>query len=161
MLLFLLADLASDGERINVDRDGVVQEPEIGQTLDDSRIRRARPAGEDNYGMVMAVEVKAEVRLSAAFGMPAIFMDGQFLGEAVGRVVVEAFCQRRVEKPFVMPEMVEVRHRQNSRAGRAKDFQQQPEDVLVFGHELIEQRGVVIAAGRGGLEGRRHVLQCA
>src|SRR6266511_2535299 len=60
-----------------------------------------------------------------------------------------------------MPEMIKVGHRQNSRAGRAKDFEQQPEDMLMFGRELIEHGGVIIAPGRGGLEGRRHVLQRA
>ena len=83
VLLFLLADLAGDRERVNVDGYGVVEEPETGETLDDSRIRRARPAGQHDDGMVMAVEVKTEVRLPAAFGVPAIFMDGQFLDEAV------------------------------------------------------------------------------
>src|SRR6266540_1840706 len=60
-----------------------------------------------------------------------------------------------------MPEMIKVGHRQNSRAGRAKDFEQQPEDMLMFGRELIEHGGVIIAPGRGGLEGSRHALQRA
>src|SRR6266545_1336668 len=60
-----------------------------------------------------------------------------------------------------MPEVVQVVHRQDARAGTGEDFKQQPVNVLEFAHKLIEQRGVVIAASRFGLEGRRHVFQRA
>ena len=46
VLLFLLVDFLGDRERINIDRDGVIEQPQIGEPLDDAGIRRARPAGQ-------------------------------------------------------------------------------------------------------------------
>ena len=62
MFLFLLVDFLGDGQRINIDRDGVVEEPQIGEPLDDAGIGRARPAGERDDGMIMAVEDKSRNR---------------------------------------------------------------------------------------------------
>jgi len=61
VFFFLLVDLLGDGQRINVDRDGVVEQAQIGETLDDAGIGGARPARERDDGMIMAVEIKSEI----------------------------------------------------------------------------------------------------
>ena len=60
-----------------------------------------------------------------------------------------------------MPEMVEVGHRQDTRAAGTENFQQQPVDVVKLGFKLVEQRVIVVAPGGGGLERFRHILQRA
>ena len=150
VLLFLLVDFLGDRERINIHRDGVVQQPQIGETLDDSRIRRARPAGQDDERVIVTIEEEAEIGLAVALAVPAVFLNRKFRRKPVRRVEVETVVQRRIQKPFVVPEMVEVGHRQDARAARAEDFQQQPVDVLELGFELVEQRVVIIAPGGGG-----------
>src|SRR2546427_7854210 len=39
-------------------RDGVIEQPKIGETLNDSRTRRAWPAGQDDHRVIMAVHEK-------------------------------------------------------------------------------------------------------
>ncbi len=109
----------------------------------------------------MAVEEEAKVGLAVAFAVPAVFLNRKFGFKTVRRVVIETVVERRIEKPFVMPEMVEVGHGQDARAAGAEDFQQEPVDVVELGFELVEQRVVVVAPGGGGLEGFRHVFQRA
>ena len=161
VLLFLLVDFLRNRERINIHGDGVIEQPQIGEPLDDAGIRRARPAGQDNERVIMAVEEEAEIGLAAALAVPAVFLNRKFGFKTLRRVVIETVVERRIQKPFVMPEMVEVGHRQDARAAGAEDFQQQPVDVVELGFELVEQRVVVVAPGGGGLERFRHVLQRA
>ena len=61
VFLFLLVDFLGDRERINIHRDGVVQEAQIRETLNDSWIRRARPAGQDDERVIVAVEEETEI----------------------------------------------------------------------------------------------------
>ena len=98
MFLFLLVDFLGDGQRINIDRDGVVEQPQIGEQLDDAGIGRARPAGERDDGMIMAVQIKPEITLAVALAVPAIFLDGKIGLKIIGRIKVEAFGQGRIEK---------------------------------------------------------------
>ncbi len=111
--------------------------------------------------MVVAIEEEAEIALPTAFAVPAIFLNRKLGSESVCRVVIKSVVERRIEKPLVVAEMVEVGHRQNSRAARAKDFQKQPVYVLEFGFKLVKQRVVIIAPGGDGLKRGRHVLQRA
>jgi hypothetical protein len=100
----------------------------------------------------MAVEEEAEVGLAVAFAVPAVFLNRKLGFKTFRRVVIKPVVERRIEKPFVVPEMVEVGHRQDACAAGAEDFQQQPVDVVELGFKLVEQRVVVIAPGGGGLE---------
>ena len=161
VLLLLLVDFLRNRERINIHGDGVIEQPEIGEALDDAGIRRARPAGQNDDGVIMAVEEEAKIGLTAAFAVPAIFLDGKFRFKPFRRVEIEPVVERRIKKPFVMPEMVEVGHRQDARAARAEDFQQQPVNVVELGYKLVEQCVVIVAPGGVGLERFRHVLQRA
>ncbi len=122
MFLFLLVDFLGDGQRINIDRDGVVQQPQIGEPLDDAGIGRARPAGERDDGMIMAVHVEPEIALAVALAVPAIFLNGKFGRKILGGIKIKPVGQRRIEKSFVMLEMVEVVHRQHARSGAGENF---------------------------------------
>src|ERR1035438_9517277 len=93
----------------------------------------------DNERVIMAVEEEAEVGLAVALAVPAVFMNRKFGFKTVRRVVIKTVVERRIEKPFVMPEMVKVGHGQDARAARAEDFQQQPVDMVELGFELVEQ----------------------
>jgi len=93
VFLFLFVDFLGDGQRINIDRDGVVEQPQIGEQLDDAGIGRAGPAGERDDGMIMAVQIKPEITLAVALAVPAIFLDGKFRLKIIGRIKVEAFGQ--------------------------------------------------------------------
>src|SRR5208283_3405882 len=121
----------------------------------------ARPAGQDNERVIMAVEKEAKVGLAVALAVPAVFLNRKFGFKTVRRVVIETVVERRIEKPFVVPEMVKVGHGQDTRAAGAKDFQQQPVDVIELGFKLVEQRVVVVAPGGGGLKRFRHVFERA
>ena len=93
MFLFLLVDFLGDGQRINIDRDGVVEQPQIGEPLDDAGIGRARPAGERDDGMIMAVHVEPEIALAVALAVPAIFLNGKFGLKITGRIKIKAVGQ--------------------------------------------------------------------
>jgi hypothetical protein len=80
--------------------------------------------------VVVSIEEEAEIRLAVTLAVPAVLVNGQFGRETVGRVEIEPVVERRIQKPFDVPEVVEVRHRQHARAGRAEDFEQQPVHVL-------------------------------
>jgi hypothetical protein len=110
VLLLLLADLLRDRERIDVHRDRVIEQPQIGETLDDARIRRPRPAGENDERMIVAIEEEAEIRLAIPFAVPAVLVNGQLRSEAIRGIVIETVVQRRIQEPFVVPEMIRVRH---------------------------------------------------
>ena len=84
MFLFLLADFLGDGQRINVDGDGVVEQPEIGEPLDDAGIGRARPAGQRDDGMIMAVQIEPEITLAVALAVPAILLNRKFRQKILG-----------------------------------------------------------------------------
>jgi hypothetical protein len=75
VLLLLLVDFLRNREWINIYGDGIIEQPKIGEALDDSGIRRARPAGQNDDGVIVAVEEEAEIGLAAAFAVPAIFLD--------------------------------------------------------------------------------------
>ena len=152
VFFFLLVDFLRNREGINIHGDGVIKQPQIGEALDDAGIGGARPAGEHDEAVVMAVEEEAKVRLAAALAVPAVFLDRKFRLETVRRVEIEAVVERRIEKPFVMPEMIEIGHRQNPRATGAEDFQQQTVDVIELGFELVQQGLVIVAPRGGGLE---------
>ena len=93
MFLFLLVDFLGDGQRINIDRDGVVEQPQIGEALDDAGIGRARPAGERDDGVIMAVQIKPEITLAVAFAVPAIFLNRKFGLKITGRIKIKAVGQ--------------------------------------------------------------------
>lgn len=93
VLLFLLVDFFGDGKRINIHRDGEVQEAEIRETLDYAWIRCARPACEDDERVIVAVEEESKVALSAALAVPAIFLNRKFGSETVCRVVIETVVE--------------------------------------------------------------------
>src|SRR6478609_2750881 len=107
----------------------------------------------------MTIEEEPEVALPATFAVPAVFLNRKIGLEAIRRVVIKAVVQGRIEKPLVMTEVVEVGHRQNPRAARTEDFQQQPVEVRELGFELVEQRVVVIAPGGNGLKRLRYIFQ--
>ena len=111
--------------------------------------------------MIMAIEEKAEVALAAPLAVPAVLLNRKFGREPLGRVEIKTVVEGRIEKPLVVPEMVNIGHRQDARAVGAKDFQKQAVDVLIFGLKLVEQSRIVVAARGGGLKRFRHVLQCA
>ena len=161
VLFFLLVDFLRNRERINIHGDGVIEQPEIGEALNDAGIGRARPAGQDDDRVIMAVEEEAEIGLAAAFAVPAIFLNGKLRFKPVRRVVIEPVIERRIQKPFVMPEMVKVGHGEDARTAGAEDFKQQPVNMVELGFKLVEQRVIVVAAGGGGLERLRHILQRA
>ena len=123
MLFFLLVDFLGDGQRVNVDGDGEVEQPQIGEPLDDARIGRARPAGERDDGVIMAVQIKPEIALAVAFAVPAIFLNGKFGRKILGGVKIKSVGQRRIEKGFVMLEMVE---RRSSAARACRCWQKYP-----------------------------------
>ena len=93
MLLFLLVDFLRDGQRINVDGDGVIQQPQIGEPLDDAGIGRARPAGERDDGVIMAVQIKPEIALAVALAVPAIFLNRKFGRKILGGVKIKTVGQ--------------------------------------------------------------------
>ena len=93
MFLFLLADFPGDRQRVDVDRDGVVQQPKVCQALDDARIRRARPAGQADQRMIMPVEEETELALTVALAVPAVFLNRQFRSETFSRVKIEPLGQ--------------------------------------------------------------------
>ena len=161
VLLFLLVDLLRNGERINIHRDGVIEQAQIGEALDDAGIGRARPARHHDERVIVPIEKETEIGLAAAFAVPAIFLNRKLGSEAVCRVVVEPVVERGIEKPLVVPEMVGIGHRQHASAARAEDFQQQPVDMLELGLKLVEQRVVVVLSRASGLKLRRNVFQRA
>ena len=93
MFLFLLIDFLRDGQRINIDRDGVIEQPQIGEPLDDAGIGRARPAGQRDDGVIMAVQIESKIALAIAFRVPAIFLNRKFGLKISGRIKVKPFGQ--------------------------------------------------------------------
>src|SRR3989442_1678626 len=110
MFLFLFVDLLSDWERINVDGNGIVKQPEIGQTLNDPRIRRTWPTREHDDGVVMPIHEKAKIALPLSFAVPAVLLDRKFGSKTFGRVEIEAMVERGVDETFVVAKAVEVAH---------------------------------------------------
>src|SRR6266571_3331045 len=161
MFLLFLADFFGNRKRVDVDRDGVVQQPKVCQTLDDAGVSRARPAAQADERMIVPIEEKSEVALSVSLAVPAVFLNRQFGSESLSWIKIKTFRQRRIEESLVMPEVVQVVHRQDTRAGAGEDFKQQPVNVLEFAHKLIEQRGVVIPPGGRRLEAGRRAFQHA
>src|ERR1700691_2524058 len=100
----------------------------------------------------MTVEEEAEIGLAAALAVPAIFLNRKLGFKTFCRVIIETVVERRIEKPFVMPEMVKVIHWQDACAAGAKDFQQEPVNVVELGFKLVEQCVVVVSPGGGGME---------
>ena len=96
VFLFLLADFLGDGQRINIDRDGVIEQPQIGEPLDDAGVGGARPAGQCDDGMIMTVQIEAEIALAVALAVPAIFLDGKFRLKILRTIKIKAFGQRRI-----------------------------------------------------------------
>ena len=127
MFFFLLVDFLRDGQRVNVDGDGEVEQPQVGETLDDARIGRARPA------------------LAVAFAVPAIFLNGKFGRKIPGGVKVKTVGQRWIQKLFVVLEMVHVRHRQDARAGAGKNIHDLAVNVFKLAPQLVEDRPVILA----------------
>ena len=74
-----------DGQRINIDGDGVIEQAQIGEPLDDAGIGRARPAGQRDDGMIMAVHVKAEIALAVALASASNFPEWKVRAENPGR----------------------------------------------------------------------------
>ena len=79
VLLFLLVDFLGNRKRINIDRDGVVEQAQIREPLDDAGIGRARPSGQHDDAVIMAVEKETEIGLAAAFAVPAVFPESKVL----------------------------------------------------------------------------------
>jgi hypothetical protein len=75
--------------------------------------------------MIMAVQIKPEIALAVALAVPAIFLDGKFRLKIIGRIKVKAVGQGRIEKRFVMLEMVEVGHGQHARSGAGENADEQ------------------------------------
>ncbi len=64
----------------------------------------------------MAIEEETKIVLTIAFAVPAVFLNREFGHESICRVEIEPVVERRIEKPLVVPEMVEVGHGQDARA---------------------------------------------
>ena len=70
----------------------------------------------------MSVHVETKITLPVALGVPAIFLNGKFRLKILGGIKIKPVGQRRIEKSFVMLEMVEVIHRQHARSGAGENF---------------------------------------
>ena len=68
-------DLPADRKGLHVHGDGVVQQRQIGEPVDDSREGDFRPAGDGDHRMVVSVHPETEVGLAAALAVPAVFVD--------------------------------------------------------------------------------------
>jgi hypothetical protein len=93
VFLFLLVDFLADGERIEIHRDGVIEQAQAGEPVDDSWVSHLRPARQRDDGMVTAIHEETEIGLSRALAVPAIFLNGKLRIKTVNRVVVEPFGQ--------------------------------------------------------------------
>src|SRR6185369_572012 len=118
VFLLLLVDFLRDGEWINIHRDGEVQEAKIREPLDDSRIRRARPASQNDKRVIVSIEEETEVTLPTALAVPAILLNRKFGNKSVSWVVVKTVVERGIEETLVVAEVVKVGHRQNPCAAR-------------------------------------------
>ena len=112
--LFFFGDLAPHRQRIDVYRDRVIQQSQIGKPVNNSRERHLGPAREDDYRVIKPVHPKAKVGPCGTFAVPAIFLNGPLFIEGLACVVIEAFRIRRIQETCVMPVMVSVRHRFDS-----------------------------------------------
>jgi hypothetical protein len=159
VFLFLLVDFLGDGQRINIDRDGVIEQPQIGEPLDDAGIGRARPAGQRDDGVIMAVQEEAEIGLAVAFAVPAIFLNGKFGHK------IRPPGRNQTGRPATDSETVCSAGNGRGRSWAAcarrpepKISLQQPVNVVELGFQLVEQRQVILAQGGVGLEAfRGHV----
>ena len=95
----------------------------------------------------MAVHVEAEIALAVAFAVPAIFLNGKFRLKILGGIKIKPVGQRRIEKSFVMLEMVEVGHGQHARSGAGENFLEQMMDVRELHFQLVEQGQVILTQG--------------
>ena len=93
VFFFLLVDFLADGERIEIHRDGVIEQAQAGEPVDDSWVGHLRPARQCDDGMVTAIHEKTKIRLPCSLAVPAIFLNGQLRIKTVNRVVVEPLGQ--------------------------------------------------------------------
>ena len=109
----------------------------------------------------MAVEIEPEIGLTVAFAVPAIFLDGKFGLKISGRIKIKAFSQGRIEKGFVVFEMVEVGHGQHAGSGAGEYADEQLMNVGELHFQLIQQRPIILAQGGVGGEGSGNIVQGA
>ena len=116
VLAFLLGDFVADGQRLDIDGDGEVQEAQAGQPMNQSGMSHLGPAGQDDHGMIMPVHPEPKIGLSIGLAVPAVVLDRKRRVERFQRVVVEPFAKGRVEERGVMPVMVGGGHGNNPRS---------------------------------------------
>ena len=105
--------------------------------------------------------IEPEVGLAVAFAVPAAFLDGELRLKISGGVKIEAVGQRRIEKTFVMLEMVNVIHREHTRTGAAEDADERLVNLAKLHLQLVEQRQIILAQRGVAGEGPGDILQRA
>ncbi len=105
------------GNRLEIDRDLIIEERERRQPVDDAGIGLLRPTLDREKGVVMAVEVESGLVLQAdAIAVPAQFLNGKLLAVKAVKIDFEPVGQRGIEEPLVVGEVLQVGHRANGRA---------------------------------------------
>lgn len=130
-------DLPGDGERVNVDRDGVVEQSQPGKPLNDSGVRGARPAGQDDDRVIMAVEEEAVIALAVAAASRSLLAHVPGPAHAVQKLALEPFVNLppqsahvhvhdiRAGTEIVVPDLLDDRHPSaNPSRGPHQPFQQ-------------------------------------
>src|SRR2546426_336216 len=87
------SDFLGNRKRVDVDRDGVVQQPKVCQPLDDAGVSRARPEAQADERMIVPIEEKSEVALSVSLAVPAVFLNRQFGSESLSRIKIKPLGQ--------------------------------------------------------------------
>ena len=161
VLLFFLEDFLANGQRVDVDRDGVVEEPEIGQPADQTGMGHFRPASEGDDGMIVAVHPETVVVLTVGFGVPAVLLDGQLRVEGFEDVVIESLGQRRIQEHLVVPVMVGIGHRNDASALSRENTGQHLVELGEFRLHLLQRHLVERRQRLGAAGGLRRVVYLA
>ncbi len=146
--LLLSHDLFADRDRIDVHRDGVVEQPQIGEPVNDSGERHLRPPRQRDDGVVMPVHPETEILLAVPLAVPAVLLNREQRIERLQRVVVEPFRERWIQECRVVPVMLGVRHRKDARALAAENAGERFVNLRELLLKLVEQKVVVLREAR-------------
>ena len=72
--LLLFFDFAFRRQRLDVDRDLIVEKRQPGQPVDNAGIRPAGPAREGENGVVLPVEIEPDLRQAHPVRIPAVLL---------------------------------------------------------------------------------------
>jgi hypothetical protein len=140
--LFLLIDFTFRRQRLDVDRDLIVEEIQARQPVDDPRIGAAGPPLERENRLVASIEIKPDFLQTDAVRVPAVLLNREPGIKPRSEIHVEAIRKRRIQELRAVAEVREIVHRRH-RCIPAEDRPERPGQFLELSAQLTEKLFVI------------------